>query len=264
MQGLLSVLVLGALTTKGMEDISMPMESLWCENPRMSTIKNELHDSVQTGPLDESLDEEQGGDHIDITPGMLYYGNTVTLLSTLNADGSTNLAPMSSTWALGNTIVLGMGLGSQTAQNLAERDEAVLNLPGPELWRQVESLGDMTGVRHARRQHGHGSIAVSDKFAAVGLTPEKAESVHCMMVAEARLQLELHIVSCRPDVQSSFVIAQAQVLHVHADPRIVLPGTSHVDPRRWKPLIYNFRHYHTLTAQVGESGITETPTLQEG
>ncbi|MDN6459321.1 MAG: hypothetical protein L0K03_05985, partial [Bifidobacterium crudilactis] len=71
-------------------------------------------------------DSTRDSSHIDITPGMLYYGNTVTLLSTLNADGSTNLAPMSSTWALGNTIVLGMGLGSQTAQTLAERNEAVL------------------------------------------------------------------------------------------------------------------------------------------
>ena len=47
---------------------------------------------------------------------------------------------------------------------------------------------------------------------------------------------------------------------VHADPAIVVLGTSHVDPRLWKPLIYNFRHYHTLGSQVGESAITETPS----
>jgi hypothetical protein len=35
---------------------------------------------------------------------------------------------------------------------------------------------------------------------------------------------------------------EAGVLNVHADPRIVVPGTQHVDPARWSPLIYNFRH----------------------
>ncbi|KFI82449.1 flavin reductase (DIM6/NTAB) family NADH-FMN oxidoreductase RutF [Bifidobacterium psychraerophilum DSM 22366] len=233
------------------------MELFRCDNPRMTTYTHISSDTATDGSQGEARDSA----HIDITPGMLYYGNTVVLLSTTNPDGSTNIAPMSSTWALGNTIVLGMGLGSRTAENLMQRGEAVLNLAGPELWEQVERLGDMTGGERSQQQHGHGSIPVHDKFTAVGLTPERAALVGCDRVAECRLQIEVRVKHCEPDVDNGFVIAQTTVLRVHADPAIVVEGTSHVDPRVWKPLIYNFRHYHTLTSQMGESSITQTPTL---
>lgn len=37
-----------------------------------------------------------------IQPSILYYGTPVILLSTMNEDGSTNLSPLSSSWALGD------------------------------------------------------------------------------------------------------------------------------------------------------------------
>jgi flavin reductase (DIM6/NTAB) family NADH-FMN oxidoreductase RutF len=234
----------------------MVMELFWCNNPAM-TKQASLSVDTSAANISSAVPDFA---HIDITPGMLYYGSTVVLLSSLNPDGSTNIAPMSSTWALGNTIVLGMGIGSRTAENLMQRGEAVLNLAGPELWEQVERLGDMTGGERSQQQHGHGSIPTRDKFIAVGLTPEPAAMVSCDRVAECKLQIEVKVKHCEPDADNGFVIAQTQVLRVHADPAIVVQGTSHVDPRVWKPLIYNFRHYHTLAAQVGESGITETPT----
>jgi flavin reductase (DIM6/NTAB) family NADH-FMN oxidoreductase RutF len=36
-----------------------------------------------------------------IEPKILYFGNPVALVSSLNEDGSTDLAPISSFWALG-------------------------------------------------------------------------------------------------------------------------------------------------------------------
>jgi flavin reductase (DIM6/NTAB) family NADH-FMN oxidoreductase RutF len=36
-----------------------------------------------------------------IEPKILYFGTPVALISSLNEDGATNLAPMSSFWALG-------------------------------------------------------------------------------------------------------------------------------------------------------------------
>lgn len=62
-----------------------------------------------------------------IQPSILYFGTAVVLLSTLNEDGSTNLTPMSSAWALGHRIVLGLGESSHGLANLSrhpERDEA--------------------------------------------------------------------------------------------------------------------------------------------
>jgi hypothetical protein len=39
---------------------------------------------------------------------------------------------------------------------------------------------------------------------------------------------------------------------------------SHVDPRRWRPLIYNFRHYYGLGAELGRSFRSTTPSRRAG
>lgn len=73
-------------------------------------------------------------EHQVITPSILYFGTPVVLLSTENEDGTANLAPMSSAWALGQTVVLGLGVHGQSARNLLARPELVINLPAPEHW----------------------------------------------------------------------------------------------------------------------------------
>ena len=46
-----------------------------------------------------------------IKPKILYYGTPVILLNTLNEDDTVNISPISSSWALGEHIILGIGLG---------------------------------------------------------------------------------------------------------------------------------------------------------
>jgi len=53
-----------------------------------------------------------------IEPKILYFGSPVALISSLNQDGSTNLAPISSFWALGWTMALGLLDETKTAENL--------------------------------------------------------------------------------------------------------------------------------------------------
>jgi flavin reductase (DIM6/NTAB) family NADH-FMN oxidoreductase RutF len=67
-----------------------------------------------------------------IEPKILYFGTPVALISSLNEDGSTNLAPMSSFWALGWTLVLGLLDGTKTAENFERHPECVVNLPSPD------------------------------------------------------------------------------------------------------------------------------------
>ena len=55
-------------------------------------------------------------------------------IGTENDNGSFNLAPMSSAWALGQTIVLGLGAGGQTAANLRSRPDLVISVPAPGQW----------------------------------------------------------------------------------------------------------------------------------
>ena len=53
-----------------------------------------------------------------IKPKILYYGTPVILLNTLNEDDTVNISPISSSWALGDYIILGIGLGGKAIENL--------------------------------------------------------------------------------------------------------------------------------------------------
>ncbi|RKN47171.1 flavin reductase family protein [Streptomyces hoynatensis] len=197
-------------------------------------------------------------EHVAIRPPILYFGTPVVLLSTENEDGSANLAPMSSAWALGQVVVLGLGPGGQTARNLRSRPELVINLPAPGQWRAVERLAPLTGADPVP-PHKTWARFERDKFGAAGLRPEPSVLVRPPRVAGCPLQLEARAEAVRPDAAGDFVIVEARVLRVHADPRIVVGDTQHVDPAAWRPLVYNFRHYFTLGPELGASFRTETP-----
>lgn len=197
-------------------------------------------------------------EHMTITPNILYFGTPVVLLSTENANGSFNLAPMSSAWALGQTVVLGIGVEGQTAHNLRHRHDLVINLPAPAQWPAVERLAPLTGRTPVPAGKRDAFRFEPDKFAAAGLRAEPSEVVRPPRVAECPIQLEARVTRVQPDVSGAFLIVEAHVLKVHADPRIVVPGSQHVDPATWSPLIYNFRHYFGLGTELGHSFRSQT------
>ncbi|WP_370968342.1 flavin reductase family protein [Amycolatopsis sp. cg9] len=196
---------------------------------------------------------------MEIKPRILYFGTPVVLLSTENEDGSPNLAPMSSAWALGWTVVLGIAANGHTADNLRARPDVVINLPASAQWAAVERLAPLTG----RDPVPAGKAAVfrheRAKFEAAGLTPQPSRLVRPPRVAECPLQLEARAAAVQSDISGEFHIVEAQVLTVHAAPELVVPGTEHIDPAAWSPLIYNFRHYFGLGPELGHSFRSETP-----
>ncbi|CAM5488004.1 Flavin reductase like domain-containing protein OS=Streptomyces aurantiogriseus OX=66870 GN=ydfE PE=3 SV=1 [Streptomyces aurantiogriseus] len=136
----------------------------------------------------------------------------------------------------------------------------VINLPGPGLWRQVEALAPLTGTDPVPEAKRATYRYEPDKFAAAGLTSQPAETVRPPRVAECRLQLEAVVREMRPGgADGHFRIVECEVLRVHADASVVVPGTQHVDPSAWSPLIYNFRHYHGLAPELGHGFRSETP-----
>lgn len=198
-------------------------------------------------------------EHLTINPSILYFGTPVVLLSTENDDGSANLAPISSAWALDHVVVLGLGGEGQTAYNLAARPDVVINLPAADQWEAVERLAPLTGrhpVPDSKRDRFRHESA---KFEAAGLRPQPSYRVRPPRVTECPLHLEARVSRIHADATDSFLIVEAHVLAVHADARIVVPGTDHVDPGAWHPLIYNFRHYFGLGAEMGHSFRSETP-----
>ncbi|MWA09303.1 flavin reductase family protein [Streptomyces sp. BA2] len=200
-------------------------------------------------------------DHLSISPSILYFGTPVALLTTENPDGTANLAPISSAWALGHTLVLGLGAEGRTVANLAERPELVVNLPPADLWAAVERLAPLTGADPVPAGKRGVYRHEPDKFAATGLHPRASEAVGPPRVDECPLQLEAvvrGITSAGPD--SGFRIVECEVVRVHAAASVVVPGTQHIDPAAWNPLIYNFRHYFGLARpELGHGFRSQTP-----
>ncbi|MGW3336842.1 flavin reductase family protein [Streptomyces sp. NPDC001009] len=197
--------------------------------------------------------------HTAIEPSILYFGTPVVLLSTENEDGTFNLAPMSSAWALGRTVVLGLGSEGQTARNLRARPDLVINLPAPDQWPAVERLAPLTGRDPVPPTKAAGCRFEPDKFAAAGLGEEPSHVVRPPRVAECPLHFEARAERIRPDLSGDCVVVETTVLKIHAAPHLVVPGTHHIDPSAWSPLIYNFRHYFGLGPELGSSYRTQTP-----
>jgi len=199
-----------------------------------------------------------------IEPKILYFGTPVALISSVNDDGSANLAPMSSYWALGWTLLLGISLETQTIENLRQRPDCVVNLPSPELWRNVERLAPLTGRNPVPGGKDSRFRFERDKFGAAGLTAIESERVAAPRVKECPVHLEARVTRVhelggdqRLQKIGGAAAVEVEVLRVHVREDLVL-SPNHIDPRRWQPLIYNFRHYFGLGAEMGKTFRAET------
>ena len=129
-----------------------------------------------------------------LEPKILYFGTPVALVSSLNEDGTTNLAPMSSFWALGWTLMLGVLDETKTAENLARHPECVVNLPDPAMWPNVEKLAPLTGKNPVPPIKAKQFRFEADKFGAAGLTPLASEQVRPMRARECPVQMEARVI----------------------------------------------------------------------
>ena len=199
-----------------------------------------------------------------ISPSVLYFGTPVVLVSTLNPDGSPNLSAMSSAWALGNRIVLGMGSGGRGIENLERTRECVLNFPSAALWTQVERLAPTTGVADVpRHKQAGGYVFEADKFGRAGLTPIASEIVSPPRAAECPIQIEASVVAVHVPVAvtgdpDGFRIVETRLERFHAHSRIVIPDSDQIDTEHWQPLLYVFRHYFGTGARLGRNFRAET------
>src|SRR5580658_9657755 len=81
-----------------------------------------------------------------IEPKILYFGTPVALITTIDEAGNANIGPMSSVWALGWTLMLGLEASSKTYHNLMLQKECVVNFPASSLFERVEKIANLTGM----------------------------------------------------------------------------------------------------------------------
>ncbi|SDN34896.1 NADH-FMN oxidoreductase RutF, flavin reductase (DIM6/NTAB) family [Paenibacillus sp. yr247] len=194
--------------------------------------------------------------HKVIEPKILYFGTPVVLISTLNEDGSANLAPMSSAWWLNQSCMLGMSRRSKTVQNLIREKECVLNLPSADLVSAVDRLALLTGVNpvpESKMQMGYSYE--SDKFGTAKLTPEPSDLVKAPRVAECPIQLEATLTQVHNFSEPSLLASiEVAITRVHIDEKLIMMGeNNYIDPDKWNPLIMNFCEFYGLSGKLHPS-----------
>jgi flavin reductase (DIM6/NTAB) family NADH-FMN oxidoreductase RutF len=183
----------------------------------------------------------------ELSPKMLYFGTPVILVSSLNADGTTNIAPMSSAWWVGKTAMLGLSVHSQTVRNLEQRPACVLNLVDGGMVDAIDRIALLTGRPDVPEyKQARGYTWEPDKFAAAGLSPEHRGDGLPAAVAESLVQLagEVRAIHEIDGPDSGLRALEVAVLRTHVEEDLMLTGhPSYIDPLRWDPLLMKFTEY---------------------
>ena len=205
--------------------------------------------------------------HKTIEPAILYFGTPVVLISTLNEDGTCNLAPMSSAFWLGWRCMLGLTAFSKTPQNMIRTGECVLNLPSVNEVAAVNRLALSTGSNPVPEFKLHkGYRHESDKFGIAGLTPVASETVAPPRVRECPVQLEAvveatHHLAAEDAVQRGFTVCiEVRIQRVHLEESLLMDGElNRIDPDKWRPLIMSFQKFYGLGPELHASKLAEIP-----
>jgi flavin reductase (DIM6/NTAB) family NADH-FMN oxidoreductase RutF len=210
--------------------------------------------SRQPARLDFPMNSQRASTFVTINPDVLYFGTPVAVVSTCNRDGTTNLAAMSSFWALGDRFIIGLGSAGQTAENLARTGECVLNFPSPDEWQGVEKLASTTGKRDRQPYHDAAGIrTVVQKFAVSGFASVAAKEIAPLRVADCPIQVETRVLARHVATNQPALLyfeLRKLLVHVRED---LLDANGRVAIERWSPLFYVFRHYFGKGVRLGRS-----------
>ena len=205
--------------------------------------------------------------HRAIEPAILYFGTPVVLVSSLNEDGTPNVAPMSSAWWLGWNCMLGFGARSKTPANILRQGECVLNLPSVDLVSAVDALARTTGSNPVPpHKVAMGYRHEADKFGVAGLTAQESELVGPPRIAECPVQLEAVLTASHPIEdddparRGKLIGLEVRIVRVHLDESLLVAGTEdRIDPEKWRPLIMSFCQFFGLGGKVHPSRLAEIP-----
>lgn len=207
--------------------------------------------------------------HITSAPPILYFGTPVVLISTLNEDGSFNLAPMSSVFWLGWRAILGLAAPSKTTQNILRTGECVLNLPSADQVATVNALARTTGsdpVPEGKLKKGY--RFEHDKFGIAGLTPVASTLVGPPAVLECPVHMEATVAAHHglaeedPLQKGRIVTFELRIRRVRLEESILKAGVpDKVDPDKWRPLIMSFQEFYGLGERLHPSTLALIPEI---
>ncbi len=218
--------------------------------------------------------------HLSIEPAILYLGTPVVLVSSVNEDGTPNLAPMSSAFWLGWRCMLGFEAVSKTPNNIIRNGECVLNLPSVDEVDAINRISMVTGSNPAPAGKAlRGYRYHADKFGIAGLTAVASETVAAPRVLECPIQLEAELVRVNPMMMDEYnydqherngectlegiVALEMRIKRVHVEPRLLVKDRpNRINPDLWRPIIMSFCHYYGLSSELVVSKLAEIPEEQ--
>jgi flavin reductase (DIM6/NTAB) family NADH-FMN oxidoreductase RutF len=179
--------------------------------------------------------------HRTIDPTILYFGTPVAHISSLNQDGSPNIAPMSSAWWLGWSCMLGLGSMGQTSDNLIRTRECVINLSDGQVG-HVDRLALTTGKNPVPpKKTDWGYRYEPDKFDIAGLTADASLAVASPRIRECPVQMEGVVHDVRPfDKNVNANMFEVHIVKLHVAEDLLIENGRHIDPAKWRPLIMSF------------------------
>jgi flavin reductase (DIM6/NTAB) family NADH-FMN oxidoreductase RutF len=199
--------------------------------------------------------------HQTIDPAILYFGTPVILISTVNDDGSYNLAPISSVFWLSWRCVIGIGTASKTAENILRTKECVINLPSMHQAGIVNKLALTTGrypVPEYKQQRGY--RYEPNKFQTAGVAPIGAATVQAPRVLECPVNLEAKLASVHyiagdnNELKGRIASIELKIMQVHVEENILMEGyRNRIDPDKWRPLIMSFQQFYGLGDKLTSS-----------
>src|SRR5437764_9405157 len=206
--------------------------------------------------------------HRTTDPTILYFGTPVALISTLNEDGTPNIAPMSSAWWLGWSCMLGLGSMGKTSDNLIRTRECVINLPSAAQVGHVDRLALTTGKNPVpEKKVSWGYRFEPDKLRTADLTPVPSLVVQPPRIAECPVQMEAVVHDVRPFGKNVSANAfEVHIVKLHVEESLLAAGNHstrpHIDPVRWQPLIMSFCRFFGLGGEVHPSRLAESDFMK--
>jgi flavin reductase (DIM6/NTAB) family NADH-FMN oxidoreductase RutF len=163
--------------------------------------------------------------------------------------------------------VIGIGVNTKTAQNLARTRQCVLNLPSINEASMVNNLALTTGVSPVpERKVAKGYRYEKDKFKISGATAIASDVVRAPRIEECPVQLESTVTAINPigeddhALRNRIVSMELKMEKIHIEQSILIEhDLNRVDPDKWRPLIMSFQQFYGLSEQVHPSSLAQIP-----
>lgn len=182
----------------------------------------------------------------------LYYGSQVILMVTKNPETKqTNITPISSSWTLNKSIVLGLGLNQQGYINLKAGSNLTLNLADASIWKNIEKIAKTTGNNQMPSWKKRKNYQFcSNKFVLGKFTPIQTQGESIPRIAECPIQIEANVIDIFE--RSDYAIIECESKQIFVKDSL-LGENEKIKVDQWRPLIYKFRTYTTTQNSFGEN-----------